>query len=323
MKKIQKILIALVIASLVAAGAGSVYLERNVFHIQNEHGKKRSEPITITQPLYRLKIENSKEVNIVLQERVELITVENSDKVGIVAKKGYGSKEEINSKKVTIYDASTGEFSCSAEDHAGVVRIDKGKSIFQTISSELLFLEITNSKKVTLTLKEYVDVIKIQKSEDIRIVAQKGYGYKQIIDSKKVEIEGTALSDGDMNVVIDASFSDAGYHAVAIVSSGQITYQEETTQDTEAHGKGHKKYSIQSDSGLVQDTTWYAGGSFNSSREVTVWNEAVVDIGSFLQTGDWQNQGGLQAIGSGSTEQGVASDNYIYGSSHVAITPAP
>lgn len=323
MNKIQKILLALIIAGLVAAGAGSVYLERNVFHIQGENGKEHGEPMVVQQPLYRLKIEDCKDLNMVLQERVELITIEKSENVNIIAQKGYGSKEEIASRKINLYDASAGKLSRSPDDYSGVIRIDNAKYIFQTISTELISLEIANSEKVSIILIEYVDVIRIQKSEDVRIVARKGYGCRQIVDSKRVEINGTARGESTNSVITDAGFSDSGYHAMAVVSSGQITYQEEIAQDSERHDRDYEKCDYQSDSGLVQDSRWYASGSFNRSREITVWNDASVNINSYAQTGDWQNQGSLQAGGSGRAEQGVTSDNYIYQWSRVAITPAP
>jgi hypothetical protein len=73
-------------------------MPRKVLRIVNQDNKRE----VVREPLDLLEILNSDDVILMLEEYVDRIVMRNSDGIRITAKKGWGSKEEINCDDVTI-----------------------------------------------------------------------------------------------------------------------------------------------------------------------------------------------------------------------------
>lgn len=345
----KKIFLAIVLICLVAAGAGSVAFNSSngVFSISHENGKKQTIMVDGQgQAMFRLLIEDTKNKIIDVQEYVDLITVQKSEKITIIARKGYGSMSQVKSKKVLVYNCLTGQTD-AAGGPPDILVFDGAKDVRQVVTSELMFLSIKRSEKIDLDLKAAVDVIEVEGSHDVHILAEGGYGYSEVKNSKKVVIEGQMTGSSSMNIVTSAAFSNAGYTGTALVSSGSISYTDTTNgrstsvvvsagtcgssgdddddddkgkdrdkeKDGCKEGSGHsgskRSTPTQQQDSLQQQNSFSMAGSFNLAEQVTVWNNATVTQQTFLQTGDVTSASSTSAQGTGFSFSQVLNDNFL------------
>lgn len=160
-------------------------------------------------------------------------------------------------------------------------------------------------------LAETIDSIK-------QAMAQYYPGYTKFrITEKK-----TRVKNGCLQVSVRAEFK---WQGTEIEVATVAVYSRDRSVSTSAYVMGEEAFlqtHVKRQQGtIVTDVQFYAEGKLNVAGISTQWQDATVSGSSYLETGDMSQQGYLDAIGSGTDQVTIASDNYVYGQMHIEMAP--
>lgn len=118
---------------------------------------------------------------------------------------------------------------------------------------------------------------------------------------------GIALTSIGVNpkFIADIDFSDNGCSSTAVITTGSLSFNEDTEED----------------GFLRREVEIFASGPFNTLVDIDIWHDARFEGSVELQTEDLTRDTELEARGTGYIGFSVTSDNFLSEKKEILILP--